>query len=659
MIKNYVLIALRLLVKNKVFSLINVIGLSTGIACCILITLFIQDELRYEKGFADRHRVFRINTTWIKEGGEDRTPNTSPPIAFGLAQVLPEIELATRVVKPLEVEQHIIRYQDKLFFEKRAFLVDSTFLDMFPYALSEGDPATALDGPASVVISEELAARIFGESSPLDESIIVNSGSSADTFLVTGVVATPRFPSHVDADLYMSMNSDGWGQWVLSQTTWSNNNVVESYVRLQDPASCKTVEAKFPAILEVHAGAELRASGRQKILTLQPLDKIRLYSDMRRDTMINDAGSTSITHVYIIGTIGGFILLLACINFMNLTTARSSQRASEIGVRKSMGAFRSNLVGQFLGESFMLVLFALIVSFVLVIAALPVFNSVMQKQLALDTDNLPFIAGAAILICLFTGLVAGSYPAFFLSALKPTQVLKGKSMTGGGSQRLRKGLVVLQFVITITLISSIVIIRKQLAFIQSRSLGFDTEQVVMIPLRTQGASRQYVSLQESFSQLAGVNAVSGTTSIPSTPLFTDWGVYKQGSGKDQSVTHDIVRVDKDYFKTLDIDFIAGRDFLVEQDNLPDDTVGTTKIIVNESSLRAFDIPLEKAIGQSIFFEPGSERYEFTIIGVVGDFHQFSLHQKIGPMLFLYPGSREAFPYIAVSLWPESYASIEK
>jgi putative ABC transport system permease protein len=659
MIRNYLLIALRLLVKNKIFSLINIVGLSTGIACCILITLYIQDEFNYEKDFTNHKKIFRVNTTWIKDGREDKTPNTSPPIAFGLARALPEIEIATRVVKPADVEQHIIRYQDKLFFEKSAFLVDSTFLKVFPYKLAEGNPATALDAPASVLISQKLASRIFGKNSPLDETLIINSGSSADTFQITGVVATPKFPSHIDADVYMSMESNGWGRWVLSQTTWANNNMVEGYVMLQNPDSYKAVEAKFPPLVEMHAGAELKASGRQKILTLQPLDEIRLHSDMRKDTVINEASSTSITYIYIIGTIGAFILLLACINFMNLTTARSSQRASEIGIRKSMGAFKSNLISQFLGESFILVTFALIVSFLMVIAALPVFNSIMQKQLTLNASNLPFIAGTAVIICVFTALVAGSYPAFFLSSLKPAHVLKGKSLSSDGSQRLRKSLVVFQFVITITLISSIVIIQRQLKYIQSKSLGFDTEQVIMIPMRTQSALQQYSALKESFSQFPGVNVVSGTTSIPSTPLFTDWGIYKQGWSNDQSVTHDIVRVDRDYFKTLNIDLIAGRDFLVDQDNLPTDTLGTTKIIVNESSLKAFDIPLDKAVGHAIFFEPGAERYEMTIIGVVKDFHQFSLHQQIGPMLFMLPSNRNAFPYLALSINTESFKSIEK
>lgn len=656
MLKNYITTALRLLVKNKVFSLINILGLSTGIACCILIALYVQDEFTYEKSFPGYEKVFRINTSFNREGVLENIPHTSPPIAPGLAQALPEIENYTRVMEPLNTEINIILYNDKSFFEKKAFLVDSTFLDVFPYQLKEGDRNTALDGPSSVLISEEMSKKIFGDQSGIDEMIVVNSGTVSDTFRVTGVVAKSAFPSHVDAELYMNMNSDGWGRWVLGQTTWANNNIVGSYLKLRDPSQYKSLESKFPQFIETHAGAELRQSGRNKKLFLQPIDKIRLYSDMREDATEAQAGS--ITYIYSIATIGIFILLLACINFMNLTTAKSAQRAGEVGIRKSMGAYRTNLIRQFLGESVVIVFFALVLAFGMVALVLPSFNSIMQKHLEFNQHNLPFIIGTVLLIAAATALLAGSYPAFFLSSLKPTQVLKGKSLTGG-SQWLRKGLVVLQFVITITLISSIMIIQDQLKYIQSKALGFDTEQVIIIPMRTSQATQQYSTLKESFAQLEGVNNVSATTSVPSTPLTRDWMVYKKGTNSDQTTTHDIVNVDEEYFKTMKIDMITGRDFISGQDNVPTDTVNLTKIILNEASLKAFDIPLEDAVGTSIYFEPGNERYELSVIGVVKDFHQFSLHREIRPMMFILSGNKNFFPYMTASVNINSYSKIKE
>jgi putative ABC transport system permease protein len=647
MIGNYVLIALRLLLKNKLFSIINIIGLAVGIACCILITLYVEDEFNYEKGFTGHQKVFRINSTFIHEGNTEVSPYTSPPIAMELAHSLPEVQTATRVVKALGVDQHIVRYRDKTFFEEKAFLVDSTFLDVFPYKLIEGNAATALDAPSSVLLSEELTKKIFGAQSPLDELIIIASGTSVDTFRITGVVAHSKKPSHIDANIYMSLNSNGLGQWLMSQTTWANNNMVGGYVKLHDPATYKAIEPKMARLLESHAGAELKASGRQKILKLQKLADTRLYSELGKSSANTDNGS--ITYIYIIGTIAIFIMLLACINFMNLTTARSAQRAGEVGIRKSMGATRANLIPQFLGESLVIVVFALVVSFVLVIVLLPLFNDVMQKQLTLNADNLPFIAGTALIICLLTALIAGSYPAFFLSSLKAAQVLKGKSWSAGGAQWLRKGLVVFQFVITITLISSIVIVQQQLTFIQSKTLGFDTDQVILIPLRTQQALQQYQGMKESFKQLPGVKTVSAATGIPSTPLFSDWQLHKEGTVNDQSIMHDLVFIDKDYFNVMDIKLITGRDFITEKDNIAGDTINAPTIIVNEASLKALDIPLDKAVGSIVYFEPGNERYRYEIIGVVKDFHQFSLHREIRPMSFVLPWNRTGFRYMAASI----------
>jgi putative ABC transport system permease protein len=657
MIGNYLLIALRLLLKNKTFSFINILGLAVGIACCTLIALYVDDEFSYEKGFPEYERIFRINTTFIQEGDAEITPYTSPPIAMELATTLPEVQTATRIAKALGVDQHIVRYEDKSFFEPKAFLVDSTFLDVFPYKLLEGNAATALDAPSTVLLSEQLAEKIFGSHSGLDERIIISSGTSVDTFQVTGVVAKPELPSQIDANIYMSMNSNGLGQWIMSQSTWANNNIVEGYVKLHDPASHGAVQPKMAQLLERHAGAELRASGRQKIMQLQALADTRLYSQLgKRSTEIS--GGSSITYIYIIGTMAIFILLLACINFMNLTTAKSTQRASEVGIRKSMGATRINLIPQFLGESMVIVVFALLLSFIMVLLLLPLFNDIMQKQLALNANNLPFIAGVVAVICLVTALVAGSYPAFFLSSLKATEALNGKSR-GGGAQWLRKGLVVLQFVITISLISSIVIVHQQLKFIQSTSLGFNADQVIMIPLRTAQALQQYQGLRESFEQLAGVNSVSATTGMPSTPLFSDWNIYRDGANNDQSIMHDLVFVDKDYFDVMGMKLIAGRDFIPEQDNLPGDTINPVTLIVNEASLKAFGIPLEKAVGSAVYFEPGDERYRYVIVGVVKDFHQSSLHRAIRPMTFVLPWNRSGYRYMAASISMKSHQQISE
>jgi putative ABC transport system permease protein len=653
MLKNYFTVAVRHLLKNKTFSLINILGLSTGIACCLLLTLYIQDEFSFEKHFNGHDRVYRIYTAFTKEGKTDLFPRCSPPIAMDLISEVPEIETATRVVNPPEVEVHVIRYEDETYYEKKGVLVDSTFLDVFPYSLKEGDAATALDAPSSVLLSEKLATKIFHDKSPLDELLIINSGRSADTFRVTGVIKETPYHSHVDSDFYLNMNSDGWGQWISQNRTWAWNNFVGGYVKLKNSTTSKTVEEKFPALVEKYAGTDLKDAGLKKELFLQPLDDIRLYSDFT-DTF-GDTGSGGITYIYILGSIGIFILLLACINFMNLTTAKASQRAGEVGIRKSMGANRGVLMRQFIGESMTVVFVSLVLSLLIVSLVLPVINQVADKELGFNSTNIVFVTVSMIAIGLVTGLVAGSYPAFFLSAFEPARVLKNKNLSSDGSQWLRKGLVVFQFIIAITLISSIIIIQQQLKYIQNKPLGFQQEHVIMIPMRTQEATNNFLVLRNEFRQIAGVNEVSGTTSLPSTPLFRDFALYPKGSTNEKGVLHRVANVDENYFKVLGIKMIAGRDFVAEKDTFSV-VVPDNKVIVNQESLKVFNIPLDNAVGSEIMAEWDGVVRRHEIIGVVEDFHQFSLHQPITPMLFYVPAGRNQYVFLTVSVDGKNYQS---
>lgn len=651
MIKNYITVAIRHLLKNKTFSLINILGLSTGIACCLLLALFIQDEFSYERHFKDHERVFRLYTIFTRDGKPESFPRTSPPIAMDLIDEAPEVETATRIVEPPEVEVHLIRYNDKVFSEKKGVLVDSTFLDVFPYELKEGDRATALDAPATVLLSETLATKIFGSKSPLEEMLIINSGRSSDTFKISGVVKKTDFNSHLDADFYMSTRSEGWGQYVMTERTWAWNNFVAGYIKLKPGTSPESVEEKLPALIEKYAGTDLKNAGLKKDIRLQPLTDIRLYSDFS-DTF-GDTGSGGITYVYILGSIGLFILLLACINFMNLTTAKASQRANEVGVRKSMGANRGTLMRQFLGESMAIVLTSLILSILIVTLVLPPINSITQKDLSINSTNVAFITVAMLAVGLLTGLIAGSYPAFFLSSFEPAKVLKNKSLSTDGSRWLRQGLVVFQFVITITLISAIIIVQKQLNYIQNKPLGFNQEHKVMIPMRTEEVTRNFVNLRDAFKNISGVNAVSGTTSVPSTRVFRDFALFPKGSSADKAILHRIVHVDEDYFKVLDIKMLAGRDFIADTDTLSY-ILNDNKIIVNQACLKQFNIELSNAIGSQLLSDFGSIR-RFEIIGVVEDFHQFSLHQPIVPMIFFVPSGRTNYTFITASINGENYS----
>jgi putative ABC transport system permease protein len=654
MLQNYISIALRNLRKHKGFSIINISGLAVGIACCVLLSLYIKDELSYEKHF-DRHAdIYRVYSVITQDGVPSSFPRTSPPVAMGLADALPEVETATRMVSPPEVDQHLIRYQDKTFYEKAGYLVDSTFFDIFSYAFREGDRNTALDGPSSVVLSAEVADKIFGSKSALDELIVINSGSVSDTFRVTGVLQPISEPSHVNADFYMCMNSRGWGEYISGVTTWAWQNFVQTYVRLKPGASVANAEEKIPALIEQHSGAELKNSGLTKTMHFQAIDDIRLYSKFENNFGMAESGN--IQYVMILGSIGVFILLIACINFMNLTTAKASQRAGEVGVRKSLGASRGNLIRQFLGESMAIVFIAMIVAMGLVQVMLPLFNVMTEKTLELTSDNLLYIIAALLFIGMITGVVGGSYPAFFLSSFQPAKVLKDKRLSGGSSNLLRKSLVTFQFVISITLISSIVIIQHQMDFVQSKSLGFNADMNMMIPLRTAESKNEYTTLKTTLEQMAGVELVSGTTALPATTVLRDFSLFPQGSSMDRAVLHRNIWVDENYFKLMNIRMVAGREFNYTSDSISWSNKNR-KVIVNQASLKSMDIPLDKAVGTILLTEWENEVYKHEIVGVVDDFHQFSLHQEIRPLLFFIPAAKDDFGFLTARIGRDNYREV--
>ncbi|WKZ58586.1 MAG: ABC transporter permease [Cyclobacteriaceae bacterium] len=654
MFRNYLAIAIRNLLKHKAFSFINIGGLAVGMACCVLLVLYIHDEFSYEQHFTDHERIYRIYSVFSRDGNSESFPRTSPPVAMALAQEFPEVETATRLVPIPEVEQHLIRYEENLFYEKMGYLADSTFFDVFSFEFQEGDPLTALDRPNTVVVTAELAEKIFGKTEALDKPIIISSGQFTDTLFISGVLKPNPKPSHVNASFYMSMNGHPMGDYINSVTTWAWQNFINSYVKLKPNTSPNTVDEKIPALIEKHSGADLKNAGLHKEMHLQPLDKIHLHSDFQNSFGMAEADN--IEYIYILGSIGVFILLLACINFMNLTTAKASQRAGEVGVRKSLGATRQNLIRQFLGESMTIVLLALLLALIIVQIALPFFNDLTQKALSLQSINLSFVLGIMVLIGIVTALVAGSYPAFFLSSFQPAIVLKDKRLSGGSSNFLRKGLVVFQFVISITLISSIVIIQRQLNFIQSKPLGFDPEYKIMIPLRTDEAKQQYLQLKNSFAQIGGVEKISAARSLPSTPMLSDFAVYPKGSSQDRGIMHRNTVVDENYFDLLDIKLLAGRTPVYETDSFSWENPNR-KIMVNKASLQTLNIPLEEALGTQLLSEWQGQTFTHEIIGVVDDFHQFSLHESIAPLIFWIPASRENYNFIIASVSPQSYQHI--
>ncbi|KXK31849.1 MAG: antimicrobial peptide ABC transporter permease [Bacteroidetes bacterium OLB12] len=638
MLQNYLKIALRNLARNKVYSFINIFGLALGVACCLLLTLYIQDEWSYDKHHAHLENIYRITTQFESDRGINKLGTSSPPIAPTLMEELIEVESAARVLNPPGVAQNLIKYKDNIFYETNGFLADSTLFDVLTYELKEGNPKNALTEANTVVISETLATKLFGSESALDKNILISQGGPETNFTITGVFRE-NTRSHIKANFFASMLSSGWAEYMRSDAAakeWAGQNFVPSYVRLSEGHNKKDVEQKMNDILTKYGAEGMKALGMTKTLALEPVKDIYLKSDIGR--------SPRITYIYVIASIAFFILLIACINFMNLSTAKATKRAAEIGIRKVMGAFRSSLIRQILGEAMVIVILAILISIVMLQVGLPFFNQVTGKSISFGSENILYFILALGGITVVTGLVAGSYPAFYLSSFQPAQVLKGKFHLNNASGWLRQGLVVFQFMIAITLVCGMIVISQQLKFMQEKDLGFDATAKVVLPLRTPVARQQYLSLKDQLESNNAIKQVAGTEYVPGTPIFSDMMYYSEGGNMDKAILHTRNTVDAGYMNLLGIKLIAGRPF---SDNPQSES--RTNIIVNRASAKRLGFEPDQLVGQPLYFDWQGTQYTFHVIGVMEDYHQTSLKENINPIVFEIATERQEFPYLIASI----------
>ncbi|HEV8513539.1 MAG TPA: ABC transporter permease, partial [Cyclobacteriaceae bacterium] len=503
MLYNYLKIALRNLMRNRVYSAINIFGLALGIACCLLLALYIQDEVSYDKHHKNADDIYRIVTHFKTDVVVEKSGTASPPIAMTMKDEIPEVEEAVRVVRSFS--KSLIRYREDLFYEDNAFLADSTLFDVLTYDLKEGNPKNALTEANSAVLSEKLAHRLFGNEAALDKSISISQGGEFVEYKVTGVFKE-KYNTIIKANFFTSMTSKGLGEYITkdkeSSKEWAGQNFCPSYLKLVHGHDKAAVEKKVNEVLLKHGAEAMKALGIHKTLSLELVKDIYLKSDVGQ--------SPRIIYLYVVASIAIFILLIACINFMNLSTAKATKRASEIGIRKTLGAFRSSLISQILGEAMIIVVISIIISLALVQWSLPLFNQLTDKNISFNSDNILYFISASIILTLVTGLVAGSYPAFYLSSFEPAQVLKGKLNLGNSSGRLRQALVIFQFMIAIALVCGIFIISSQMNFIIEKDLGFDAKAKIVLPLRTKEARAQYDALKKELEMTTNVKAVSGT-----------------------------------------------------------------------------------------------------------------------------------------------------
>ena len=641
MLKTYIKLAFRSLVKNKVFSFINVIGLAIGLTCCLLITMYIYQELGYDTQHKNGNRLYQLGTISIQEGKEDRNATTPAPMGPTMKQVFPEIESATRILPAFQDDKTLLQYTAgnnvRSFYETRGYFADSTFFRLFTYKFKEGDANTALNDPTSVVINEEIARKFFGNEPALNKTIHINSTTNGVyDFKITGVFIPSTTPSHIDARFLMSMQSGEVGAWVRQINDMVNNNMFYTYLLLKPGADPKKLEAKFPGFINRYAGADLKASGRNRKQFLTLVKDIHLYANT--DGNVTPGGS--LNYLYILISIAIVTILIACVNFMNLSTARSSKRAVEIGVRKVLGAEKITLVRQFLWEAILLSLVSFILSLAFAWLLMPLFEQVSGKDFDYSRGQYIYLAVGFLLVTLIAGLIAGVYPAFYLSAFKPVKVLKGRFANSLAAISFRKVLVVFQFVISVALIVASTTISNQMSYLRTKDLGFEKDQQVVIPLRTSTSRQIYPTLKNELLSHQAVSHAGASIYYPGIFNVTDWLLYKQGNSPDQTKTVYINYVDDSYLQTLGIKPVAGRLF---SKDFPADTLD--HIILNEQAIKQFGFAsAEDAVGKNIAATRNGEVL-FNIVGVVKDFHFKDLHNGIESYGFLLNNSRRDFTYL--------------
>jgi putative ABC transport system permease protein len=617
MFKNYFITALKALNKNKFFTAINIFGLSVGIAACLLIVLFIKNELSYDKYNLNAGRIFRITENARLNGNEASYATTEQPLKEALL-TLPEIEKTTRLIPRSSLfvspQKFFVKKGITSIEEKNVVYTESSLFDVFTLPMIEGNPSTALNEPNSAVITESTAKKYFNQTNIVGKAITINDSG---IYKITGVIKDVPAQSHFNYDFFLSYSSiaeskeNGWG-----------HSGIHNYVLLKPGTDVHKVESEIRGIVLENYGSIFTTGGNYLNIVLTPLLNIHLRSSSQLEL---DKGG-SIQYVYIFSAIAVFILLIACVNFINLSTARSANRSKEVGVRKVLGSSRSRLVIQFLTESVLVTFIAAIISVLLIWTALPFFNNIADTKLNITTASLSWFIPTLSSIILIIGLLAGAYPAFYLSAFKPILVLKGKLAGGFKRSFLRGFLVVFQFSISIFLIISTLVIYNQLSYIRNKDLGFNRSQMLVIRnTNLLGAGAKI--FKQSLKQFPGVDNVTMSTYLPTGTERNITGLFPQlPIDIKQDVLSEFWPVDEDYLKTLDIKLIEGRNFSQEMAS------DSSAIIVNEAFIKKFGF--KDALNKTVYrLSYGLQSYH--IIGVVKDFNYSSMHDNIKPLALSY------------------------
>jgi putative ABC transport system permease protein len=615
MISNYLKTAWRIMLRQKAYSAINIVGLSVGIAATLVIASYITDELSYDKFHHDAADIYRLGFSGSLQGNEFNMAVSPAPVAEAMQREIPEVRETVRfgIWRTMPMS-----YGDKSFTEKYMAVADSNFFKFFSFQVVEGNPETFLKGPNKLVITESAATRYFGNENPIGK--IMLRGSEKASCEVVGIVKDPPLNSHIDFDMVLS--GESWDY--MGSTQWTSNDLY-TYFKLQPGADAQKVKAHLDQMVEKNAGSELekfigmtfkqfKDQGNAFGITIIPMLDIHLESKLGNEIL--PPGSKQ--YLYIFGAVAVFIILIACINFMNLSTARSANRAKEVGVRKTIGAFRHRLIIQFVSESLLYSVFSTVLAIGLIAVSLDGFNALSGKSLQMsDYANPGVIAGLAA-FTIVIGVIAGSYPAFYLTSFKPTEVLKGKIRSGLKHSGLRNGLVVVQFVVSIALIFGTLAIYSQLKFIQEKNLGFNKENVVSLlhtlSIKNPDAFRNELNANPMFKGVSFANNL---------PPNISWNSAFRKGGSDQDYILYIYQVDHDHLQTMGYEMAQGRFYSREFKS------DTAAIILNEAAYKHMGFTnLDDAV---VLSYQGETPRPLKVIGVLKDFNFVSLRDEVKPL----------------------------
>ncbi len=653
MLQNYFKVALRNILRHKFYSVLNIAGLAFGLTACFLIGLYIYDELNYDKFHKDYQNIYHVGLHGKIGGQEILTASSCPPLSTAMVSSIPGVEQAIRVNPWRNL---VMKYEDKAFTETKALLVDSNFFEFFTFNLLEGDVKTALKEPHTIVLTKETAIKYFGNQSAIGKIITV--GNENEAFKVTGITERAPANSHIQYDILLSSESDE----NMKKGGWTNNGLY-TYYRKNPNTKIESVEAKLRDLVMEHVGPELEQGFGVSFSEFEkqggiysyfsyPLESSHLYQPEIQDGI---TPSSEIKYVYIMGAVGLFILIIACINFMNLSTARSASRAKEVGLRKTLGSVRSKLIFQFLSESFVYVFAAMVIAIVSVYLLIPSFNLLSGKELAFSTILSPSILIAIVVIFIVVALLAGSYPAFYLTSFNPVDVLKGKARAGMKSKGIRSSLVVVQFAISIALIICTMVVYNQLSYLQEKNIGLDKQNVLVLR-NTRRLANNQDAFREALNNQSGVVNASYTNNV--FPGVNNTSAFR-AVGTTQDHLMGAYYADYNHLDVLKIEILSGRYFSKE---FPSDSLAC---VINEAAAR--ELGWANPLNEKITSYNGPQPTDLTVVGVVKDFNFESFKSKVRPLiiqlssnsnniLIRYEGSAKDVVASVESIWKTNAAN---